>query len=92
MAIAVDGGQAKDVVERFVTLCRENDRRSKSTNKGWKVDQEVKLRLVNWNAGSTLCGDVQKVLYRACQLGLRILNILCSIENNDGVPNSSLCC
>jgi hypothetical protein len=45
LSVAIDAGQAKDVVERLVSLRRKYNRRSKTSYVRGKMNQKVKFRL-----------------------------------------------
>ena len=53
--------QSKDMVERLILLCGENNRGSKSADIGWKMNKKVELRLRDENAGGTNGGHIKEV-------------------------------
>ena len=50
------------MVERFISLCGEEDCRTKSTNKGRNVNEEVEFGLRDQNARRTQGGCIQHVV------------------------------
>lgn len=66
LAIAIYAREAENMVERLISLHREDDCWPKMLNVGWEMDKKMEFGFANQNTWRTLSRHIQKVLNCSC--------------------------